>query len=118
MIRTIVKIAKLNASTHKKLDAFLRQQTELYNAGLQERMDCYKKTGETITLYEQYGSLTEIRRDSDFSQYAVQPQRTALRTLDKGMKSLASPGASENVREAYVAGLPGQDTERYAAAGV
>ncbi|MYD76253.1 MAG: IS200/IS605 family element transposase accessory protein TnpB [Gammaproteobacteria bacterium] len=87
MIRTIVKTAKVSRSTHVCLDAFLRQQTDLYNAGLQERIDCYEKTGKSITYLDQQKSLTEIRRGPDFSRYAAQPQRTALRTLDKGMKS-------------------------------
>ena len=87
MIRTVFKTEKVSHPTHVCLEAFLRQQTELYNAGLQERIDCYGKTGKSITCLDQQKSLTEIRRDPDFSRYEAQPQRTALRTLDKGMKS-------------------------------
>ena len=87
MIRTIVKTAKVSRPTHVRLDAFLRQQTDLYNAGLQERIDCYGKTGQSITYLDQQEPLTKIRRGHDFSRYAAQPRRTARRTLDKGMLS-------------------------------
>ena len=65
----------------------MRQQAELYNAGLLERIDCYGKTGKSIGYFDRQKSLTEIRQDPDFSRYAAQPRRTALRTLDRGMRS-------------------------------
>lgn len=86
-IRTVTLTASISAATHCRLDAFLRQQTVLWNAALEERIDCYRKTGKTITAFDQMKSLTEIRRDDeDFRQFPVAPQRSALRRLDKAFK--------------------------------
>ena len=35
---------------------------ELYNAALQERRDAWKKQGITVSLYEQYRELVDVRR--------------------------------------------------------
>ncbi len=53
MIRTITQTAKVGKPVHIKLDAFLRQQNDLRNVARQERQDCYKKTGRSISCYEQ-----------------------------------------------------------------
>ena len=52
-VRTVTCTASVNAATHCRLDAFLRQQTVLWNASLEERIDCYRKTGKTITAFDQ-----------------------------------------------------------------
>ena len=86
-IRTVTLTASISAATHCRLDAFLRQQTELWNAALEERIDCYRKTGRTITAFDQMKSLTEIRRDDeDFRQFHAATQRSVLRRLDKAFK--------------------------------
>ncbi len=87
-VRTVTCTASVNAATHCRLDAFLRQQTVLWNASLEERIDCYRKTGKTITAFDQMKSLTVIRgEDEDFRQFNVGPQRSVLRRLDKSFKS-------------------------------
>ena len=40
MTRTISKTAKIKPSVHRKLDAFLEQQWQLWNTALQERKEC------------------------------------------------------------------------------
>ena len=71
-VRTVTCTASVNAATHCRLDAFLRQQTVLWNASLEERIDCYRKTGKTITAFDQMKSLTVIRgEDGDFRQFNV-----------------------------------------------
>ncbi len=87
MIRTITQTAKVGKPVHIRLDAFLRQQTELWNVALQERQDCYKKTGRSISYYEQQKSLTKIRKDPEFSQYHAQTQRSALRRIDEAFQA-------------------------------
>lgn len=44
------------------LSSILEDQRILYNAALQERIDCYKKTKNTISYFDQCKSLTEIRK--------------------------------------------------------
>ena len=87
-MRTVTCTASISAATHCRLDAFLRQQTVLWNAALEERIDCHRKTGKTITAFGQMKSLTEIRRDDEgFSQFHLHAQRSVLRRLDKAFKS-------------------------------
>ena len=87
-IRTVTSTASISAATHCRLDAFLRQQTVLWNAALEERIDCYRKTGKTITAFDQMKSLTVIRReDEDFQKFHVSAQRSVLRRLDRGFQA-------------------------------
>ena len=41
----------------------LEDQRQLYNAALEERIDCYRKTGKGRTYFDQCKALTECRRD-------------------------------------------------------
>ncbi len=86
--RALTRTASLSVSTHRGLDAFLRQQTELWNAALQERIDCYAKTGKTITAFDQMKSLTVIRaEDEAFCAFPVAAQRSVLRRLDRAFQA-------------------------------
>lgn len=92
-MRTFKYRTKLAKATHASLDDFLEQQRLLYNAALQERIDCYAKTGKSISFSDQCKSLTEIRReDVWFSQYHVGSQRSALNRLDKAYKRFFAHG--------------------------
>ena len=51
-VRTATRTASTSAATHCRLDAFLRQQTTLWNAALEERIDCCRKTGKTVTAFD------------------------------------------------------------------
>ena len=96
-VRTFEYKASLKRATHRRLSHFLEQQRRLFNAGLQERTDCYRKTKEielvSIGKFDQFKSLTEIRRDlPEFSQYHVGCQRTALIRLDEAYKRFFKQG--------------------------
>ena len=41
----------------------LEAQRQLWNDALAERIDCYRKTGRSITYFDQCRSVTECRRD-------------------------------------------------------
>ena len=91
--------AKLSRQTHGKLDEFLEQQRQLYNGALQERIDCYEKTGRGITAYDQCKSLTEIRADDpEFRQFHAHSQRSALLRLDKAYKRFFKHGGYPRFR--------------------
>lgn len=45
----------------KDLEEHLNRTRELYNAALQERRDAYKKTGGSVTAFEQMRSLAEVK---------------------------------------------------------
>ena len=83
-MRTVTLTAKISAPTHCRLDEFLRQQTELWNAALAERIDAWRKAGKTVTGYDQCKSLTAIRAGEErFRQFPLHPQRSILRRLDR-----------------------------------
>ena len=86
--RTHTRTAKLSKSGHVKVRDFLIKQGKLYKAELEERIDCYKKTGNSISLYDQCKSLTEVRADDpDYGEYSVHALRSCLLRLDKSFKN-------------------------------
>ncbi len=98
-MRAYTYAAKLSRQTHANLEDFLAQQRILYNAALQERIDCYQKTGRKITAYDQYKSLTIIRaQDEWFAKYHVQSQRSALLRLDKAYRRFFKRGGFPRFR--------------------
>lgn len=50
-----------NAREAERLTAWLRLHCELYNAALQERIEAYRKTGRSISYYDQQNVLPEIK---------------------------------------------------------
>jgi putative transposase len=68
---------------HTELIYILEQQRQLYNAALEERIGCYKKTGKTRVLFEQQKALTEWRQsDVDARKLPANLQRWTLKRLD------------------------------------
>ena len=83
---TLTRTAKLSASTHISLNAFLKQQRELWKAALAERIDAYLKFGIFISFFDQCKSLTLMRAaDAEFMPYHLMPQRSVLNKLHKAM---------------------------------
>lgn len=73
---------------HRALERILEDQRQLYNAALQERIECYRKTGSGRTLYDQQKALTEWRRsDADAAAVPVTIQRWTLKRLDESYQS-------------------------------
>ena len=86
-MRTYRFTANLSAPTHKRLDAFLHEQKDLWNAALEERIDAYKK-GRSVSYLNQQKSLTELRQECpEHRQYHLHSQRSALRRLDKAFQA-------------------------------
>ena len=85
-------------STWRRLDAMLDAQRRLYNAALEERIDCYRKTGKSLTYFDQAKSLTVCRRTlPDMAAVPVAIQRGTLKRLDhafKGFFQRASRGGA------------------------
>jgi len=75
---------KPTAVQRERLFAILREDRELYNAALEERIDCCGKTGRTLTAFDRMKSLTIVRRDDPerASGHAVR-QRGPLFRLDR-----------------------------------
>ena len=69
---------------HRVLEAILEGQRQLYNAGLEERIDAYRKAGITRTYIDQCKALTEWRHsDPEAAALPVALQRWTLKSLDE-----------------------------------
>lgn len=78
-------------SQSERLLESLRLHQQLYNAALQERIDCYRKTGKSISYNDQQASLTQIRADHpEYKAIPVYITRMTLRRLDKAFKAFLS----------------------------
>jgi putative transposase len=70
-------------SQHRALERLCGAQRELYNAALEERIDCYRKTGKTRTYIDQCKALTECRRElPDMAALPANLHRWTLKRLD------------------------------------
>ncbi len=68
---------------HAALARILEDQRQLYNAALEERIDCYRRTGKGLSWVDQYKSLTDWRRDDcDAAAVPSNIQRWTLKRLD------------------------------------
>lgn len=72
---------------HRALEGLCDGQRQLYNAALEERIDCYRKTGRTISYIDQCKSLTLCRRDlPEMAAVPVNLQRWTLKRLDEAFQ--------------------------------
>lgn len=87
---------------HRALERILEDQRQLYNAALQERIECYRKTGRGRTYIDQSLALTECRRIvPEMSGLPVSLQRGTLRKLDRAYAAFF-----RRIREGEKAGFP------------
>ncbi len=76
--------AKQELALHGMLAAFC----DLYNAGLQERIDCYQKTGRSLGYYHQTNELKEVRVvDERLAGYSFAAEQQVLSRLDKAFQA-------------------------------
>ena len=88
MIRTYECRVKLSSAGHERLGEIFSMSAELYNAGLESRIDCYRKTGESRSLYDQYKELVQVRAElPEFEAVSSIVFRGVLSRLDKAYKS-------------------------------
>jgi len=88
MIRTYKCRAKLTRSGHEALSRVFGMCATLYNACLEERIDYYKKTGESRSYYDQCKALTEVRADDpEYADISVQVFRGVMGRIDKAYNS-------------------------------
>jgi len=69
------------------LEKTLEAQRQLYNAALEERIDCYRKTGKSLSYIDQAKSVTQCRAAlPDMAAVSALIQRGTLRRLDEAYK--------------------------------
>jgi putative transposase len=71
-----------NKRQHKRFAEILEDQRQLYNGAMEHRIDAYRKTGISISLFDQFRELTELRRDERFNTVPPNVQRWTLKRLD------------------------------------
>ena len=71
-----------------QLEAMLGAFCDLYNAALQERIDCYRKTGKSLNYYDQANELKAVRAvDERLAGYSFSAEQQLLRRVDKAFKA-------------------------------
>ena len=83
-------VYRLLPQTHQNwrwLEMTLEAQRQLWNDALAERIDCYRKTGRSITYFDQCRSATECRRDIPaMADCPLRIQRGTLKRLDEAYR--------------------------------
>jgi putative transposase len=70
-------------SQHRALERLCAAQRELYNAALEERIDCCRKTGKTRTYIDQCKALTQCRHAlPEMAELPANLQRWTLKRMD------------------------------------
>jgi putative transposase len=69
------------------LEGQLAEACRLYNAGLQERQDAYKKKGVSLNYYDQANQLKDIRASGDLGLANFSASQDILRRVDKTFKA-------------------------------
>ena len=88
MLRTYKCRAKVSRSGHETLSRVFQMSADLYNACLEERIDCYKKTGKLRSYYDQCKALTEVRADDpEYDNISVQIFRGVVGRIDRAFQS-------------------------------
>ena len=81
--QVVYRLLPQTRSSWRRLERTLEDQRRLYNAALEERIDCYRKTGKGRTYFDQCKALTECRRDlPEMAECPVAIQRGTLKRLD------------------------------------
>ena len=87
MIKTYKCRTRVSKAGHERLGEIFRLSAELYNAGLESRIDCYRKTGRGRSFFDQCKELTEVRAGlREFEEVSAIVFRGVLSRLDKAYK--------------------------------
>ena len=76
---------------HQRLSAALERSRQLYNAALEERIDCYRKTGGGRTFFDQSAALTQLRQ-AEGTPYAHSMERAPLKAVDLAYRAFFNRG--------------------------
>lgn len=75
---------------HRRLRDALERSRLIYNAALEERINCYRKTGRGRSFMDQCKALTQLR--SSGSPFAATMERGPLRALDHAFQAFFARG--------------------------
>lgn len=87
---------------HRALVGLLDAQRALYNAALEERIDCYRKTGKGVSYIDQCKSLTLCRRAlPEMAALPVNLQRWTLKRLDDAFQGFFRRAKARNGKAGF-----------------
>lgn len=87
IIRTFEYKIRPNAKFVEACLNELEHSRQIYNAALQERIECYRMTGHTLGLYEQLRHLTDARSLPELKSHMRTIQSDALERVDEAFKA-------------------------------
>ena len=87
MLRTFQFRLKPNAAQAAMLTRILTDNTETYNACLEERIGAWKLQRKSISYRDQQNELTQLRKDPAFRWVAADIMRDPLRRVDRAFKA-------------------------------
>ena len=100
--RTFKFKGHLTAAGHERLNKVLGTLTELYNAGLEERVGAYRRQRKSIRYFDQCKQITDLRREfPDLARIDTRILRSPLNRLNK-----AFGGFFSRVKKGQVPGFP------------
>ena len=82
--RTFKFKARLSPAGHERLGKTLGLLTDLYNAGLEERIGAYRWQRKSIRYFDQCKQITDLRREfPELAQVDLRVLRSPLNRLNK-----------------------------------
>ncbi len=102
MIRSLIFKMQMSSRHGRQFETAMQLLNDLYNAALQERIDAWSKNQKPVSKFDQFKSLTIIRKDiSEYSKYSVSMQRSVIVQIDEAFKGFFS-----RIKKGSVAGFP------------
>lgn len=90
IIRTFRFKLKPSRAQHSRLKVALERSRQLYNAALEERIDCYRKTGTGRSYFQQSAALGILRKDD--AEFAWCMDAAPLKALDRAYTAFFKRG--------------------------
>jgi putative transposase len=86
MLRTFTLRLRPTKPQAAAFEYILADSCETYNAALQERKEAWKLQRKSVTMFDQFRQLTQLRKDPLYASIGVEIQREPLRRVDRAFK--------------------------------
>jgi putative transposase len=87
MIRTYSYPLRPTKQQAQVLSAWIESCRYLYNVALEQRKDAYRKVRKSVSLYDQFRDLTELRTEPEWKTISAEVLRSPLTRLDRAFKA-------------------------------
>jgi len=87
MIRSYRYRLQMSERIGRSFEAAMKASNQIYNAALEERISAWRKADKSITKYDQFKSLTQVRADDQsMAAYAAPMLRTPIVQVNEAFK--------------------------------